>query len=87
MTPQDDQSVSILLARAPKAPRNPSLFTSGIRFGTPGTYPQGTPMAPAEGPDLDDAGARAMVSGLLAHWSSVAGDAAATGTPGPDGSP
>ncbi len=78
MTPQDDQSVSILLARAPKAPRNPSLFTSGIRFGTPGTYPQGTPMAPAEGPDLDDAGARAMVSGLLAHWSSVAGDAAAT---------
>jgi hypothetical protein len=40
-------AVALALAAAPVPPRDPSLFTSGTLFGEPGTYPAGSPMAPA----------------------------------------
>ncbi len=54
-----------VLAAPPRPPRDPGLFTSGTLFGEPGTYPQGPPMAPADGPDLDDDGARNALGALL----------------------
>jgi hypothetical protein len=43
-------AVNAVLASPPLPPRDPSMFTSGTLFGEPGTYPQGSPMAPADRP-------------------------------------
>ncbi len=40
-----------LLIQPPGEPSDPARFTSGTLFGQPGIYPQGPPMAPAEGPE------------------------------------
>ncbi|MFO7589774.1 MAG: hypothetical protein R6X23_02605 [Acidimicrobiia bacterium] len=47
-----------MLARPPRPPRDPVLFSSNSLFGEPGIYPGGPEMVPAAGPPVDDAGAR-----------------------------
>ena len=47
----DAESLALrVLARPPRPPRRPALFTSGSLFGEPGIYPGGPAMAPATGP-------------------------------------
>ncbi len=54
-----------VLARPPRPPRDPGLFTSDPLFGQPGIYPQGPAMAPASGPPRSDAEVRREVDTLL----------------------
>jgi len=55
-----------VLARPPRPPRDPGLFTSGVLFGQPGLYPDGPPMAPAAGPRPDEATLRAELASFAA---------------------
>ena len=57
--------VAALLAAPPHTPRDPDLFTSGVRFGVLGIYPDGAPMAPAVGDPLDEDTACAVVADLV----------------------
>jgi hypothetical protein len=51
-----------VLAAPPRPPRDIGLFSSNPLFGEPGIYPDGPPMAPANGPEIDiDAARRALV--------------------------
>ena len=58
-------AITTLLAAPPRPPRDPSLFTSGLRFGVPGIYPQGSPMEPAAGPPIDEADAHRIITDLV----------------------
>src|SRR5262249_5466722 len=53
--------VRTVLARAPVVPAQIDRFTANELFGGPGSYPDGTPMAPAPGGALDDSAARAAL--------------------------
>jgi hypothetical protein len=61
---QFEAAVTAVLARDPRPPREPGLFTSNVLFGEPGIYPDGPPMTPASGPGLDDAAARVALREL-----------------------
>jgi len=54
-----------LLERTPRHPLHPEYFSSNSLFGQPGIYPGGPPMAPADGPRLDDDSARRLLGDLL----------------------
>lgn len=69
-----------LLARPPRPPRDPSLFSSNTLFGEPGIYPAGPPMEPAAGPAPDEHAARAALATLLPdHLGDPAAVSAALG--------
>ena len=65
-------AVTALLAAPPQVPRDPDLFTSGVRFGVPGTYPTGSPMAPAAGNPIGEEGARTVVGDLVSRRAPTA---------------
>lgn len=65
-------AVAALLAAPPQVPRDPDLFTSGVRFGVPGIYPDGAPMTPAVGAPPDEASARAAVADLVGRRDPTA---------------
>ena len=68
--------VVALLAAPPAVPRDPDLFTSGVRFGVPGIHPEGSAMTPATGPPLPAASAREMVTDLVGQRDPAAADRA-----------
>jgi hypothetical protein len=76
MAPEDPHVTAAeaeqLLRSAPTTPTDPSAFSAGTLFGQPGIYPDGPPMLPASGPELDPAGARDILSGLLAPEQAAA---------------
>jgi hypothetical protein len=49
------------MAEAPDVPADISRFTSNDLFGQPGLYPQGPPMAPAQGEPLTGAAAMELL--------------------------
>lgn len=51
-----------VLVQPPRVPRSFELFTSNTLFGQPGIYPDGSTMAPASGPVLDENGALAAIA-------------------------
>jgi hypothetical protein len=82
--PTDDH-LTALLAAPPRAPIDPSLFSSNTLFGEPGIYPKGTPMAPASGsPVTLDAGVAALVAlGIDDAAARLADDALVARAPDP----
>jgi hypothetical protein len=57
-------STDDVLAAPPRLPADLDLFSSNPLFGEPGIYPDGTPMAPAVGPPLDEVAALAALARL-----------------------
>jgi len=77
VAPDDDEDPAALLAAAPRPPADPDRFTSNPLFGEPGIYPDGTPMAPAAGPEIDLAAAtRALADVGIADASAWLGEPA-----------
>ena len=64
-----------VLARPPRPPRRPALFTSGSLFGEPGIYPGGPAMAPATGPPPDGPPLALRVGEVLDALGAPAGEA------------
>ncbi len=62
------------LSRAPRPPRDQGLFTSTELFGEPGIYPGGPALKLADGPDLDEHGARALLRGIDTGGDRSGGD-------------
>jgi len=78
LDPRLEAAAEEVLAAPARPPRDPGLFTSETLFGQPGIYPDGPPMAPAEGDAPDDHAARAALATLLpAHLGGPEAVAAA----------
>ena len=53
-----------VLAAPPRPPLDIGLFSSNPLFGEPGIYPDGPPMAPADGPEIDGHAARRALADI-----------------------
>lgn len=63
-----------LLAEPPRPPIDVSRFTSNALFGQPGIYPDGPPMAPADGDPWDDDRTRAELTRLRGARAAGGGE-------------